>query len=40
MPGGISWVCTSVIDVAVEVDHILFRGRRIEVPDHGRCVLV
>jgi hypothetical protein len=38
--GTINWVCTCVINVAVEVDHILFSGRRIGVPAHGRCIAV
>jgi hypothetical protein len=38
--GTVSWICTSVIEVSVEVDHLLFSGRRIEVPYHGRCVAV
>jgi hypothetical protein len=39
-PGTINWTCSCEINVAVEVDHILFAGRRIEVPAHGRCVAV
>lgn len=39
-PGTINWICSCEINVAVEVDHILFSGRRIEVPVHGRCVAV
>jgi hypothetical protein len=39
-PGTLSWVCASVVEVSVEVDHLLFSGRRIKVPDHGRCVVV
>jgi hypothetical protein len=38
--GTVSWVSVSAVDVSVEVDHLLFSGRRIRVPDHGRCVLV
>ncbi|WP_051450130.1 hypothetical protein [Actinospica robiniae] len=37
--GTVSWVSTGVIEVSVEVDHLLFSGRRISVPDHGRCVV-
>lgn len=36
----VHWVNVSVIDVSVEVDHLLFAERRIEVPAHGRCVIV
>jgi hypothetical protein len=42
-PGGlgtVSWICSSVIEVSIEVDHLLFSGRRIEVPAHGRCIVV
>jgi hypothetical protein len=38
--GTVSWVAASVVEVSVEVDHLLFSGRRIKVPDHGRCVVV
>lgn len=38
--GAVNWVCTWVINAAVEVDHVLFCGRRVEVPRHGRCVIV
>ena len=38
--GTVSWVASSAVEVSVEVDHLLFSGRRIEVPDHGRCVMV
>jgi hypothetical protein len=40
MLGTVSWVCSCVINVAVEVDHLLFRGRRVDVPRHGRCIVV
>ena len=40
MLGAVNWVCSWVIDVAVEVDHLLLSGRRVEVPRHGRCVVV
>jgi len=40
MLGTVSWVCSCVINVAVEVDHLLLRGRRVEVPRHGRCIVV
>lgn len=36
----VDWINVSVIDVSVEVDRLLFSGRCIEVPDHGRCVVV
>jgi hypothetical protein len=35
-----SWTCASMVEVSAEVDHLLFSGRCIEVPDHGRCVVV
>lgn len=36
----VNWITVGVVDVSVEVDHLLVSGRRIEVPDHGRCVVV
>jgi hypothetical protein len=36
----VHWIHVSMIDTSVEVDHLLFCGRRIEVPGHGRCVVV
>lgn len=36
----VNWINVSVIDVSAEVDHLLVSGRRIEAPDHGRCVVV
>lgn len=40
MLGSVNWVCSCVINLAVEVDHLLVCGRRVEVPSHGRCVVV
>jgi hypothetical protein len=40
MLGTVNWVCSCVINVAVEVDHLLMSGRRVEVPRHGRCIVV
>jgi hypothetical protein len=40
MPGAVNWVCSWVINLAVEVDHVLMSGRRVEVPRHGRCIVV
>ena len=36
----VNWVNAGVVVASVEVDHLLVADRRIEVPDHGRCVIV
>ena len=36
----VNWVNATVIDVSVEVDHLLLAKRRIKAPPHGRCVVV